>query len=343
MIIERHDKSASETLTLNKKPKIGFLGVGWIGKHRLEAIRNSTLADVVALCDPYAADTDAYCESNKFKNTGIYEELLNDDLDGIVIATPSALHKQQSIDALKHGKAVFCQKPLACSWQETKEVIDVARHQNLLLMTDMSYRYTEGLEKIKEVISSGELGDVYAAHLSFHNAYGPDKTWYYTPSLSGGGCIMDLGVHLVDALFWIFPDLETKQVNSKLFAKGTPIKNPRSEVEDYGMVQIEYNNHLTAQVACSWNLSAGRDAIIDFTFYGTQGGASFTNVNGSFYDFKAELFKGTKKEVLSMPPDEWGGRAAVHWATQLAEDNTYRNDADIYLKTAKTLDLIYGR
>lgn len=343
MISTPYNDTEEGILSTTKKPKIGFLGLGWIGKNRLEAIRKSGLTDVVALCDPFVNETDAYCKANSFKNSGIYENLLDEDLDGIVIATPSALHKEHAMKAMQRGMSVFCQKPLACNLEQTKALVDLAREKDLLLMADMSYRYTEALMNIKKRIDAGELGDVFAAHLTFHNAYGPDKSWYYDPALSGGGCVMDLGVHLIDALFWMFPALSVRKLSSRLLSKGIPIKNPAKETEDYSMVHIDFTSGFSAQVNCSWNLSAGRDAVIELQFYGTKGGASFSNINGYFYDFKAELFKGTKSQILSAPPDDWGGKAAIHWATLLAEEKKYKDNTADYLKTAETLDLIYGR
>jgi len=129
---------------------------------------------------------------------GDLDSMLALDLDGVVIATPSALHAEQSIQALERGAAVFCQKPLGRTAAEARAVVDAARAADRLLAVDLSYRFTKGMQRIREGVVSGELGRVYAVDLVFHNAYGPDKPWFYDPALSGGGCVMDLGVHLVD-------------------------------------------------------------------------------------------------------------------------------------------------
>jgi hypothetical protein len=97
------------------------------------------------------------------------------------------------------------------------------------------------------------------------------------------------------------------------------------------------------QLACSWNLHAGVDAVIGAAFYGTRGGAALRNVGGSFYDFTAERFSGTRRETLSAPPDEWGGRAAVAWATALAAGARFDPSAERLVDVAAALDGIYGR
>ena len=97
------------------------------------------------------------------------------------------------------------------------------------------------------------------------------------------------------------------------------------------------------RLACSWNLSAGRDAVIEASFYGTKGGAAMRNVHGSFFDFRAERFRGTARETLSEPPDAWGGRAAVEWARELERDNRFDPEVEHLVDVAAALDAIYGR
>jgi predicted dehydrogenase len=324
-----------------RTPKLGLMGVDWIGKNRMEAIRDSKHASVVSLCDPYEEHTPQFCKDNNLKNITSYEALLKEDIDGVVIATPNALHKEQVMLALNNGKAVFCQKPLACTTKDTLMVIETARQNNCFLMTDLSYRNTHSLQKIKTLIDANELGELYAAQMIFHTASGPHKPWYYKPELSGGGCLMDIGVHLIDILYWMFPSMELKDVYRKLFVQGKALEDRTKQVEDYALCSLDFSNGLTSQISCSWNVHAGKDAIIEFNFYGTKGGATFRNVNGSFYDFKSEYYKGTKRQILSLPPDNWGGKSAVQWASLLANKNEYRKDIEMYIKTARTLDKIY--
>src|SRR5947209_2720195 len=116
----------SETSSLDvgaETPRLGFVGVGWIGRNRMEAIARSGFAEITAISDPSpeAMDKAGAC-APAAALCPTFDELLERDLDGIVIATPSALHAEQAIAALQSGKAVFCQKPLARSAAETKLV-----------------------------------------------------------------------------------------------------------------------------------------------------------------------------------------------------------------------------
>lgn len=314
--------------------RLGFLGVGWIGRHRMEAIGRSGVAEIAAVADP-APEAGAPLAT--------LDELLEQELDGVVIATPSALHAEQSIRALEHGLAVFCQKPLGRTAAETRRVVDAARAADRLLAVDLSYRFTAGMHCIQELIAGGELGRIYAADLVFHNAYGPDRPWFYDPVLSGGGCVMDLGVHLVDLALWTLGFPEVSGVSSRLFAGGEPLGTRTDRVEDYALARLDLDSGTSVQLACSWRLPAGTDAVIAAAFYGTEGGAALRNIGGSFHDFSAERFRGTAREILATPPDEWAGRAAVDWAIRLAAGERFDPQTERLVDVAAALDLIYGR
>lgn len=273
-----------------------------------------------------------------------YDDLLSmKNLDGIVIATPSAGHCSQSIQALEQGFAVFCQKPLARTALETSKVLHAARKADRLLAVDFSYRYTDGFQKIHELARSGNLGDIYAADLVFHNAYGPDKPWFYDATLSGGGCLMDLGSHLIDLALWVLDFPAIRAVSSSIYCGGCKLNGTEHEVEDYAVASLGLENGSIVRIACSWNLPAGQDAVIESTFFGTKGGARFSNINGSFYDFTAERFTGTSRETLSIPPEDWGGRAAVSWVRQLKSGGGFVEETENLMLTAAALDGAYGR
>jgi predicted dehydrogenase len=326
------------------RPRLGFLGVGWIGRHRMNAILQMGAVEVAAIADPspeMAKEAGLMAPDAMLVST--LDNLLDLGVDGVVIATPSAMHAEQSIQALERGAAVFCQKPLGRTATEARAVVDAARAADRLLCVDLSYRFTRGMSRIREVVRSGELGRVHAVDLVFHNAYGPDKAWFYDPALSGGGCVMDLGVHLVDLALWTLDHPEVAVVSGKLFADGEPLNDRPGRVEDYALATMELETGAAVRLACSWRLHAGCDAVISAAFYGTQGGAGFRNVEGSFYDFIAERYRGTTRETLAAPPDEWAGRAAAEWATRLAAGERFDPAADRLVDVARVLDRIYGR
>jgi predicted dehydrogenase len=324
------------------RPRLGFLGVGWIGRHRLDAIARSGAAEIAGVADA----SDALAREVAAANPGCevaasLDALLERPLDGLVVATPSALHADHALAALERGLAVFCQKPLGRTAAEARRVVDAARAADRLLAVDLSYRHVAGVAAVRDLVRSGELGRVYAVDLAFHNAYGPDKPWFYDRALSGGGCVMDLGIHLVDLALWTLGFPEVEVLASRLAAKGRAVGGG-DEVEDHAAALLRVPGGPSVQLACSWRLPAGRDCVIEASFYGTGGGASLRNVNGSFYELEVERFRGTARERLAGPPDAWGGRAAVAFAERLAAGGRFDPEVEGVVQVSRALDAIYA-
>lgn len=342
-------------MTVATLPRLGFLGVGWIGRNRMEALARDGVARVTAVADPQAEALDAAVEvAPSAVRAASLEELLEHELDGIVIATPSALHADQAVAALDRGLAVFCQKPLARNAAETRRVLEAAREADRLLAVDLSYRHVEALRAAREQVASGALGRLHTIDLAFHNAYGPDKGWFTDPELAGGGCLIDLGTHLVDLALWL-----TSAAGSSDRNPVVPLSAYRGQrnheidvetaralslhgdaVEDHAVAELALGE-VRARVACSWFTPAGRDCVFECTVWGSEGAVSVRNVSGSFYEFRAELWRGTASETLVDPPDDWGGRAIAAWAERLRGDRSYNPAADELELLAETIDAIY--
>lgn len=283
-------------------PRVGFAGVGWIGKNRLEAMAAAGEVEIAAVADPVPGHCEAIVElAPNAEQVSSFAELLKLELDAVVIATPSAQHAEQAIAALERGLAVFCQKPVGRNLAEARAIVQAAKRSGTLLAGDLCYRHTAAFASLNAELRAGTLGNVFGARLAFHNAYGPDKPWFYDARLSGGGCLIDLGTHLVDLALWLLRD----------------------------------------DRVCSWNLPAGKDAIIAAEVYGTRGGASVTNIGGSFYDFAAYRHDGTIASPLTVPPDAWSGRAISEWGRRLAAGAGYDASCESLVEVARIVDALY--
>ncbi|WP_313136668.1 Gfo/Idh/MocA family protein [Paracoccus jeotgali] len=324
-----------------KRPRLGFLGLGWIGRSRMQSLAETGLVDIAALADP---SDDCLAEAAALAPAAAQgrdlDDLLTAGCDGIVIATPSALHAEQTIAALDRGVAVFCQKPLGRDADEAARAVAAARQADRLLGLDLCYRHTAAMQALRDTVRSGAVGEIFAADLVFHNAYGPDKPWFYDAALSGGGCVMDLGVHLVDLALWVLDFPPVTKVSAQLFAGGQPLAS-RAQTEDYGIATLQLASGAAVRIACSWNLSAGQDAVIGADFHGTQGGVSMRNRNGSFFDFDAHHHSGTSSRPLAEPPDDWGGRALADWARRLAQSPGFDPAAEEFVQLSRIIDGIY--
>lgn len=323
------------------RPRLGFLGVGWIGKHRLDAIAGSGLADVAAIADPSAtalAQARASVPDASVRTT--LDDLLEAGLDGVVIATPSGLHATQTIAALDREIAVFCQKPLARTADEARAVVDAARRADRLLGVDLSYRHLSSATAVREVIQRGDIGEIFAAELTFHNAYGPDKSWCQDRALAGGGCLMDLGVHLVDLAFWMLDFPAARSARGRCFAGGRPLAS-LDQVEDFCDAHVELDSGASVRVCCSWRAHIGQGAIISARFHGTRGGAFIENVGGSFYNFVAGVNTGGSQRLIASDVEGWGGAAAIAWVRALGSGAGFNRDAERFVEVSSVLDLIY--
>ena len=329
--------------------RLGFLGVGWIGLSRMRAVAQSGAAEIACIADAAPESVTRAAQAALMpmqplpRTVASLEELLEEELDGLVIATPSGQHAQQAIAALTRGLAVFCQKPLATTAAEATRVVAAARALDRLLDVDFCYRTVAGVPELARLVRSGELGEVFAIDLTFHNAYGPDKSWFYDRGQSGGGCVMDLGIHLVDLLLWALGFPEVVEVRSHLYTEGKPLAASDSALEDYAAADLRLATGAVARLACSWRLPAGRDAVIEVAFYGTRGAAILRNVNGSFYEFTVEHCEGTRRRLLAGPPDDWGGRAVCEWAQRVAENAAFDSAAERLVAVSAVVDRIYGR
>lgn len=327
-----------------KNIKIGFVGTGWIGRSRMAGVLNEPFLQPVAIVDPDDAQA---LEAQSISSDSIRFDTLHDLLqrrpDAVVIATPSAMHAEQSVQALESGCAVFCQKPLGRNANECRRVIETAKRNDLSLGVDLSYRWIEGVRIARSIIKNNEIGTVFSVDCSFHNAYGPDKAWFYNREFSGGGCLIDLGTHLIDLSMWMLEFPIVKNITGALYWKGCRTnETSKSTVEDFAEARIELETGTIIKIASSWKISAGCNAVINWTFYGTNGTICIKNVNGSFYDFITEKYNGTSRIVLNRSPQDWGGVAIREWAKNLYKKNYFDREIEHVYEVASIIDSIYS-
>jgi predicted dehydrogenase len=325
-----------------RQPRLGFVGLGWIGRQRLDAIAASGRIEVAAL-----TDTAEVCASNAASAYPAaacvpdLDALLECGLDGVVIATPNASHATQALACLAAGVPVFCQKPLATTLPDTERILEAARRADCLLGIDYSYRHVQGMRELRQRLHSGEFGEVLALDLTFHNAYGPSKQWCHDRHQAGGGCWLDLGIHLVDLALWLQGSPDLRVISSRLFSQGKVWRADSEDIEDLAYVELQQDNGAIVRLACSWNAQIGCDAQIRAELHAQRGGACWYNVGGSFLNFDLEVFHGTGRESLGQSRGEWGPGALMDWVMRLARDPSFDVAALEILAGARVLDAAY--
>lgn len=331
---------------MRHRPRLGFLGAGSLARERMHAIAVDGAAEVAAICDPDAQKR----EIARGVEPGalLYESmnaLLALPVDGLVLATPGEAQAAQAEAALARGIAVFSLLPLARDAAETRGVIDAAQGADRLLGVDLPYRRTLAMQRVRECIAAGDVGEVFAIDLAFHLALAPDRTWLHGSQRSGGGggCVSNLGIHMIDLALWVLDFPRVRAVTSCLHADGRRLTIPRVHVEDHAVAQFELSDGCVVRLACSWGRPAGRDATIEARFHGTWGGSvSFHNVKGSLHHFAAKRFEGARTLSLAAPPDAWDGRAASHWVHMLAAGARFDPEVRRLARVAEVVDAIYA-
>ena len=326
-----------------RPPRLGFLGAGPSARDRMRAIAASGVAEVAAVADPSMTllhELEGIVPGAV--RLGTLDELLRQPLDGIVITRSGAPDATPALRALEAGIPAFCQPPLAATTAATRAVIAVARRANLRLGVDLPYRCTEAMRVLRSVVQAGELGDVYAIDLVFHGAGAVDGP--RDPALpdagSDAGCVVELGAQVIDLALWTLGFPRVTSVRSRRYARGELLPRGASVPEDYAAALLELDTGATMRLACSWNLPTGRQAVIEVSFYGTDGGGSFRNVPGSASDFTAELHRGTSRHPLASPPDAWRGRAALDWARDVALGARYDPWIEGLIDVASAVDAL---
>jgi predicted dehydrogenase len=331
------------TPTSTPRPRLGFVGLGKLGRSRLEAMIRESDAQIAAVADPSTdAAREALALAPQARPCAGLADVLRAGVDGVVLATPSSEHEVQVLEALKAGVAVFCETPLGPTAHEARALVEEARRRDLLLGLDVVLRFSPAAAMLRELVQSGSLGTIFAADLRLHSVRGPDERWSYDRARSGGGCLMDLGIHLVDFALWALGGPRVERASGRLFVHGRPIRDRRSDgVEDFATLDLELDCGCDAHITCSWKLNAGRGRGFKASFYGTEGGVSARAAEGSFEAVAVERHRGDSTETLASAADPWSARAALVWARRLAAGERFDPEVESAVRVAEVLDRVY--
>lgn len=316
----------SETDSTVEPLRIGLVGTGNAAPHFARALAGSRFARVV---------------DERFDS---FDDMLGADLHGVIVATPTSEHVAQAEAAIARGVAVFCQRPLGRNAVETRRVIDAARSADVLLGVDMTFRAADAMRILHSTVQAGELGDIYAVDAVYHCAGGAENPWASNPSLAGGGVVLDAGISMIDLTLWTLGFPRVTAVDSRLFARGERIApGDASVAEDYATASLDLDTGVTVNLSCGWHMSAGQNARVELTFYGTGSAGTFRNVDGSMNAFTSELFHGPHRHTLASGVDDWAGRTAVSWASMLARGGRFDRWVEGVADVAAAADQVLGR
>lgn len=335
---------------MKSKLTVGIIGLG-IGRNHLAALQEIEAVNVSAICDTNPEQLTkiqkqydipkAYTDSDKmFKK---------EKFDAVVVATPNKFHAPLTITALEMGAHVLCEKPMAMNTKEAIQMQEAADNAGKKLMLNMSYRYTPAAVALKNQIDADMLGDVYFARTVWHRQRGLPGFggWFGTKELSGGGPLIDLGVHRIDLALWFMGVPSPVSVSASTFnpigSRLAKEQNKTFDVEDLAVAFIRLDNGATLSVEVSWAINCKEREVMLTQLYGTKAGAVHRNLNEG-YEFIAEAFCEENGFFVDKTYRDGPGlvpKAAEHFVDCIRNDKQPISSGHDGIRLMKILDGIY--
>lgn len=261
-----------------KKLKVGIIGLGWPGREHLKGYKQCDNVQVVALCDMNAELAQAQADEHGIEAVyGDHKKMLKEaGVDAVSVCLPNFLHAPISLDALRAGKHVICEKPPALNVAEARRMAAAARAGGLTLQYALSQRFVAANKLAKDYVQKGELGEIYFGRAVYHRRRGiplGTQSWFVNKKLSGGGALIDIGVHALDAVWWLMGTPKPVSVSGNAYQKFKHVvaKGTKFDVDDSAFGLIKFDNGATLILECSWALNLpGRNVL---QIAGTKGGA----------------------------------------------------------------------
>jgi predicted dehydrogenase len=278
----------------------------------IDAYKKAKDVELVAV-----ADTNGAAAEQAAKTAGIPKsfsdpaELLRQaDVEAVSVCVPNAFHAGITIDALRAGKHVLCEKPPAMNAKEAEAMAEAAKKARKVLMYAFVNRFQAESQGLKKFIEAGDLGEIYhcAAQATRRRGIPGLGGWFTTKKMSGGGPLIDIGVHILDLSLWLMGFPKPVSVSAACYMKfghkkdyvyvsmwGTKVPGGTFDVEDYASALVRFDGGATLSLECSWaaNIQSG---AFSTQLLGDKGGA-LLEVGGGL-----KLFGEHRGNLVDMAP-----------------------------------------
>ena len=252
-----------------EKTKVAVIGLGGIAQlvhlpilSKLMNVQISSVADI--------KKNQLNSIGEKFKIEKLYtdykEMLGKEEIDAVIIATPTNTHLEIALNSLKAGKHILIEKPIARSVSEAKQINSASKKYKKQVMVGMNLRYRPDAMLMKSLVNSGELGDIFYIRCGWLRKQSSEQKWFMNKSQSGGGVIIDLGILMLDLAIWILNDKKMKSVSVQKFNHNT------KEVEDSAIGLVRFDDDRIISFEVSWGLHSEWDKF-HLAAFGTEGTA----------------------------------------------------------------------
>ncbi|MCS7225114.1 MAG: Gfo/Idh/MocA family oxidoreductase [Armatimonadetes bacterium] len=265
--------------------RIGMLGSGFVANFYMEGLKDVPGQEVVLVVGRTEENVRAFAEKWRIPqfSTDLAGAVSRDDVDLFLIALPNYLHRDVAVDLAKAGRAQVCTKPLARTAQEAKEMRDAVRSAGVFNGYAETEVFAPAVVRAESLIRKGLIGRVLWVR-SREAHFGPHSPWFWDPDLSGGGALLDMGCHCIEAARYFFG----KDVRPIEVIAWADTLHHSTKAEDNALAIIRFENGGIAHLEVSWTSRGGLDLRNEI--YGTEG-AIFTDVT-----------RGTPIEVFSLAP-----------------------------------------
>jgi len=274
------------------KLRCAVIGAGGIGLDHLHSLHTCPRAAAVALAENNAQRArEASAKHSVPRSYADYRELLEQpDIDAVIVALPTYLHAPVVLEALKARKHVLLEKPMALNAKEAAKLVETAKAMKRTLMVAQSQRFNKHTQLAKGIIERGDLGEVYHVRAHWLRRSGIPRigSWFTQKRLSGGGCLADLGVHLIDTALHLLKEFEATVVHCRThsrfgsrgvgemdWGKGDIDPKKPFDVEDNAVGLIRLKSGRTVSFEVAWACYANQtDRECGLEILGTQAGLS---------------------------------------------------------------------
>ncbi|MEN8192502.1 MAG: Gfo/Idh/MocA family oxidoreductase [Bacteroidota bacterium] len=254
------------------KTKVGIIGLGGIAQLvHLPILSKMNNVDLFAASE--SNKNRGKIVSSKFNVKNVYSDyskmLEMDELDAVIIATPTNTHEKIAIDCLNAGKNILIEKPGAKNYEEAEKINKAAKKNKKIAMVGMNPRFRPDAMLLKSLINSGELGDIFYVRSGWTRKRSSAEKWFLKKSSAGGGVMIDLGIGLLDLSLWLLNNPKPKSVTVQTYFHET------QTVEDSAIALIRFKNSALINFEVSWSFHSETDKFALST-YG-KGGTAHLN------------------------------------------------------------------
>lgn len=274
---------------MSNKIKIGIIGVGNIAGTHIQAYLKNPNVELYAFCDINEAQLKKMGEEYGIERlyTDVNEMLALTEIDAVSVCTWNSAHAECAIAALNAGKHVLCEKPMAVNAAQAEEMKAAAEKNGKLLMIGFVRRYGNDCKILKEFIDTDYFGDIYYAKATYLRRNGNPGGWFGDKSRSGGGPLIDLGVHVIDLVRYLMGNPKPVSVygatfqklfdrnnlkDKKAYVSVSKSYNDICDVEDLATAMIRFDNGAVLSIEASFSLNTKSDEG-KIELFGTKGGA----------------------------------------------------------------------